>query len=298
MGKKYEKSIRIFIHMERLNMVHDISIVIPVFNQYNSLLKTLHAFEQQTVSKSNFYIIIIDDGSTDELTDILECELQEKFNVHLELIHQQNRGRAAARNVGISISDAEIIIFCDGDRFPKQDFIEQHINSHKNGNKIVIGASYDYFGKSATTSSENFDWNYVYRFSRLPSYYKKISKIYTPQGDTQSNLAWMSLLVGNSSIRKDLLLKVSGFNEKIVEWGFEHFELALRLQNLNYPFFLNRNAINYHVPHPRKPGFYNEMIKKNLEDFSIMYPFVNISIVEKLLKLEIDISQAENMIFY
>ena len=76
----------------------------------------------------------------------------------------------------------------------------------------------------------------MYKYSRLPQYFKQISSIYNEHGRTKSNLMWLSFLVGNSSIKRDIIEEVGGFDETFIDWGFEHFELAYRLFNKGYNF--------------------------------------------------------------
>ena len=122
-----------------------ISIIIPVYNQYRSLVKVLNAFNMQTIGTDRCEFLIVDDGSTDELRDL--SYIEDARNLTYKIIHQKNKGRAAARNVGIQESRGDIIVFCDADRFPNPNFIMQHLEFHQNEVDIVIGASYDYFGK-------------------------------------------------------------------------------------------------------------------------------------------------------
>ena len=274
------------------------SVVIPVYNQFESLRKVLMGFSMQTLSKRYFELVIVDDGSIDGLKKMNGDEIMKSYGLQSIVIHQDNGGRAKARNVGINEANSNIVIFCDGDRVPKQNFVEQHINFHLNKESIVIGSSYDYFGKIASITDSEINWNDVFQYSRLPSYFKKITSIYDAEGKTFSCLAWLSFLVGNSSISKKLLSIVGGFNESIIEWGFEHFDLALRLQEMDYQFTLNTNASNYHIPHSRPSNFYDEMINKNLILLSKMYKHVNCSVVDKLLKNNIEIVEAEEKIFH
>ena len=246
--------------------------------------------------KEAYEIIIIDDGSGDDLQFMNSKLASEKFSMNIVLIHEPNNGRAYARNRGIDQANAETIIFCDGDRIPDCDFVEQHLNCHNNVNNIVVGASYDFFGYKDV--SNNFiEWEKVYKFSRLPNYFKKISKIYS-DGITKSNLAWLSFLVGNSSVSKKILKQVGGFNESFTEWGFEHFEIALRIQkNFKQEFTLNLNAKNYHLPHPRKENFYLEMIQKSVRLLSDIHPEVNAEALEEIVSKNVDVLQYEDFIF-
>lgn len=204
-----------------------ISIIIPVYNQYSSLVIVLKAFCMQSINIDKFEFVIVNDGSTDNIRDLsyIECV----GNLKHKIIHQRNKGRAAARNAGIRESKGDIIIFCDADRFPNPDFIKQHLEFHqKKEADIVIGASYDYFGKKLCMD-DDIHWSTIDRFSRAPLYFKKIASLYDAKGYTSSNISWLSFLAGNASIRRNIIEDIGGFDENFMEWGFEHFDLAYRL---------------------------------------------------------------------
>ena len=276
-----------------------VSVVIPVFNQFESLKVVLNGFEQQNVVKDAFELIIVDDGSTDGLDKELPITISHYFNGNVTLIHQKNKGRAAARNAGIKIAHSEVIIFCDGDRIPHADFIKEHIatqNMYSDDYVIVLGYQYDYFGNIDLFKNMIEHESEINKLSRVPNYFKRISSIYI-DGKTRSDLAWLSFLVGNSSVSKKLLIDVGAFDEEFSEWGFEHFELGLRMQNSNAIFNYNANAINYHIPHARDNNFYIEKINISGETLIKKHPYVNIENVVKLLLNNINPKHIEQDVF-
>ncbi|HOV70362.1 MAG TPA: glycosyltransferase [Clostridia bacterium] len=261
------------------------SVIIPVYNQFDSLQKVLKGFMAQSIPPASYEIIVVDDGSTDGLASADECG----FNLpNLRLIRQKNSGRAAARNTGIAAAGSDTIVFCDGDRVPAPDFLEEHIRSHNEPGYAVVGKPMDYFGKAAGFEGD-ICWDKVARFSRVPNYFARISKIYI-NGYTQSRLAWLSFLVGNSSVDKSLLTAAGGFEPVFIEWGFEHFELAYRMQQAGCRFKLNINAINYHLPHPRRKNFYSDMIAKNALIMKTLHPQINIRAMTEIITREVDVS--------
>jgi glycosyltransferase involved in cell wall biosynthesis len=84
------------------------SIIIPTFNRYNSLKQAVRSVLSQ--SYKDFELIIIDDGSTDETS-----EIKNAFHGKLKYVRQENSGVSSARNKGISISDGTYIAFLDSD---------------------------------------------------------------------------------------------------------------------------------------------------------------------------------------
>ena len=102
-----------------------ISVVIPVFDKGFILNETLNSVLQQTYT--NFEIIIINDGSTDNSLEVLS-----KFNdSRIHIYSQENKGAAAARNLGIKKSSGEYIAFLDADDYWFPNHLEELIKLEK-----------------------------------------------------------------------------------------------------------------------------------------------------------------------
>ena len=67
------------------------SVIIPVYNQWNSLCKVLTGFSNQNIPKEHFQIIVVDDGSEDRLHTENSLTLGEKYNIDIVLYHQKNK---------------------------------------------------------------------------------------------------------------------------------------------------------------------------------------------------------------
>ena len=238
----------------------DASIIIPVYNQYNSLKYVLKGFSKQNYDIDKFEIIIVDDGSTDLLINESGNSLSKINGLNVQVIRQENRGRSAARNIGVKNANSEYLIFCDGDRIPHINFVYEHIKSCNNLSCVTVGAAYDFFGKLDCFDNNEMDWFYVKQMSRIPLYYKKIYSKHQNKDELFQKHMWLSFLIGNSSINKQLFEFVGGFDENIKQWGFEHFELGYRLFKSKAFFSLNDKAISFHIPHVRPKGFYEEHI--------------------------------------
>ena len=84
-----------------------VSIIIPAYNVSGYLRKCLDSVLSQTYS--NFQVIIIDDGSTDESPNI--CDQYAEKDRRFVVRHQQNAGLSAARNVGLKLAKGDYIFF-------------------------------------------------------------------------------------------------------------------------------------------------------------------------------------------
>jgi glycosyltransferase involved in cell wall biosynthesis len=84
-----------------------ISVIIPCYNNGNYLSKAIESVLEQTYT--NFEIIVIDDGSTDNTKEIAQ-----NFN-EVKYVFQINQGPSAARNTGIDQSKGKYLVFLDAD---------------------------------------------------------------------------------------------------------------------------------------------------------------------------------------
>ncbi len=88
-----------------------LSVVVPVYNDAPWLIRCLNSILAQTYH--NLEIIVIDDGSTDESSQIID-DYAHKYD-QIIAIHQKNQGLVAARECGISNAHGDFIGFVDGD---------------------------------------------------------------------------------------------------------------------------------------------------------------------------------------
>jgi len=87
------------------------SIIIPTFNREKLLVTTIHSVLNQTFS--NFEIIVVDDGSTDNTKFIIEQMISSEPRIRY--YYQSNSERAVARNKGVELSYGDYLIFLDSD---------------------------------------------------------------------------------------------------------------------------------------------------------------------------------------
>ena len=88
-----------------------VSIIIPVYNVRPYLAEALDSVVNQTYE--NLEIIIIDDGSTDGSSKV--CDEYANNDSRIRLVHQENRGLSAARNLGLDIMNGDVVAFIDPD---------------------------------------------------------------------------------------------------------------------------------------------------------------------------------------
>lgn len=101
-----------------------ISVIIPVYNVSEYLLRCLQSITGQTYK--NIEIILVDDGSTDDSGAI--CDQFAVSDDRIRVFHQDNEGLSGARNTGLDHATGKYIFFCDSDDFLREDALDRMIH--------------------------------------------------------------------------------------------------------------------------------------------------------------------------
>ena len=97
-----------------------VSFVIPVYNAESFLRQCLDSIKNQTVNE--WEMILVDNGSTDSSGDI--CNQYANEDNRIQVVHQENKGPASARNIGVRLAKGDWISFIDSDDWIEKNYIE------------------------------------------------------------------------------------------------------------------------------------------------------------------------------
>lgn len=93
----------------------DISVIIPAFNESESLPELCHWIKRvMNVKKYSYEIIIIDDGSTDRTWETVKSLKKENKNIS-GICFRRNYGKSAALYCGFNKAQGEVVITMDAD---------------------------------------------------------------------------------------------------------------------------------------------------------------------------------------
>ena len=108
-----------------------VSVVIATHNQAERLRLVLAGLEAQTLGRDDFEVVVVDDGCTDATARVIDQAAANGLP-GLRLVREgSNRGRSAARNLGIAQATGELTVFLDGDALPAPDLLEMFSSAYQ-----------------------------------------------------------------------------------------------------------------------------------------------------------------------
>lgn len=97
----------------------EVSIIIPVYNAEEYIARAIRSALDQSWDKKRFEVIVVNDGSTDNTSKILDY-----YSNMVRIINlKENKGLAYARNEGIRASNGRYIVCLDADDYMHNDLI-------------------------------------------------------------------------------------------------------------------------------------------------------------------------------
>lgn len=111
-----------------------VSVVVPIYNAAAHLAATLGSVQGQSLSQ--WELIAIDDGSTDESAAIVAAMASN--DPRIRLLRQPNGGVSKARNLGVALSLAPLIAFLDADDQWHPDKLRLHVELHQRQSDLGV----------------------------------------------------------------------------------------------------------------------------------------------------------------
>lgn len=141
----------------------------PVYNTKPYLESSIKSLLNQTYD--NWELIVVDDGSEDGSSILLDDIANKKRDGRIRLFHKQNDGLSGARNFGISKVRGDFIVFFDSDDMLEMDLLKKinlsinefskdlvlftYQNVDENGNQLPKRISTNICKQNEKTFSEN-----------------------------------------------------------------------------------------------------------------------------------------------
>lgn len=202
-----------------------ISVIVPVYNSAHLITRLLESLVQQ--SYKAFEVLICDDGSTDNLKEIIEL-YESKLNIRY-FKNKNFGGPAVPRNIGIKNSKGKFLAFVDADDWWKRDKLKICIDSFDDKTDFVFHdliihrENRSFIGKKIIRGAK----------LRLPTF---------------KSLILMGNIICNSSVvvRKSVMIKSKGFSENKDMIAAEDYNAWLRVSKVSDKFKYINKALGYY----------------------------------------------------
>ena len=205
-------------------MAPRISIIIPSYNSEKTISRCLEALRHQSLPRSEYEIIVIDDGSLDNTQQILNSMPD------IRAYFQNNDGPSSARNFGVKQSQGEIIVFTDSDCIPDPDWLDKL--TAPLAQPEVAGSKGVYRTRQKGLIARFCQKEFEERYRHLSQYQ------YIDFVDSYS-----------AAFRKDAFYSVGGFDTEFPLPNNEDVELSYKLASRGYKMVFVPDAAVYHA-HP------------------------------------------------
>lgn len=223
----------------------NVSIIIPLYNKENVIISTIQSVLQQTYT--NFELIIVDDGSTDNSLQIVKSIYDKRIHIYTK----KNGGVSSARNYGALKSTTPWLLFLDADDcltpycletllnlskdYPKADILTgNHVLVKVNGEKEKCCIYYTKNRYIKYPKKDFWEWNFMPRTGA--SIYSK-QKFWEAGGFDEKISVFEDLALDI----KLMNICIYAYTPKVVyEHYFEYSELSLSPKPLHkfFPYYI------------------------------------------------------------
>ncbi len=204
-----------------------ISVIIPSYNRYTLLKRAVFSVYSQTYPPQE--VIIIDDGSNDETSNI------QKDFPSVKYFYQNNNGVSSARNLGIEKASFDWIAFLDSDDEWFEDKLQKQVNYHQENENISV-------------SYTDEEWIRDGEKVKIPKKFKKIGK-----DAFKENLSYCNIAPSSVLIHKNIFQMYGLFDENLEVC--EDYDLWLRVSLSEKIGLVNEKLIRKYAGHKEQLSF-------------------------------------------
>ena len=179
-----------------------ISIIIPVYNKKNYILRILRSIQNQSLK--DIEIIFTDDNSTDNIVSLLEKYQKEDPRIKL-LKHNKNQGTLINRNEGAKNSQGEYLLFIDTDDLLLNDILNKTY-SIAIEKKLEIVQFRAYWGKELNDYFKYDDYGFRHKTSIIIQ--PELSKLMYYEYESQNKTLQTEYNLWGKLIKRELYMKV------------------------------------------------------------------------------------------
>ncbi len=147
-----------------------LSIIVPAYKVSDFIEKCIRSLEAQDIPKSEYEIIVTNDGSPDNCKEIIET-LQSEFS-NLILINQENQGVSMARNNAIAIAKGTYILPIDPDDYVVPNSFQKILTKAEHQDLDILYLGFEIFdAESKSIWKTNYLEQEKYLYNGIDGYF-------------------------------------------------------------------------------------------------------------------------------
>ena len=249
----------------------ELSVIVPTFNRVGILLWALESYANQSLRKDLWEIVVCNDGGV---------EIPQKdYPYNIKFVSQENKGPAAARNLGVKNASGKTVLFVGDDCLPHKHLLYRHwIRHHQAQQPCGIQGYTDWHPSIPPDDFHRFlhgqtklgggglqaNWNGLKD--------KKTGDWISPDTPLDGGF----FLTTNISIHKDTFEFYGGFSGTFPHAAWEDVALGVTLLSFGVRTYFECNAVNYHAHRMTLDGFVKRQIKEGKSRLHIvaLHPFL------------------------
>ncbi len=218
-----------------------LSVVIPTFNRSQILRECIDALYRQDLPRQDYEVLVVDDGSKDDTSVLLEKYATKYSN--FRFFRQKNQGQGIARNLGVERAVGNIIVLIGDDIIVKENFLSEHLRyhlRHSGEHEAVLGLTV-WHPKLHVTPFMAWLTNGSTVFGKFGGHQFAYEKL---EGKEEADYNFF--YTSNISLKRSLLDKYP-FDPAFSGYGWEDIELGYRLHlREGLRLYYNKDAVGYH----------------------------------------------------
>jgi len=192
-----------------------ITVAIPAYNEEDTIKETINSVLNLDYPKDKLQIIVINDGSKDKTKQEAEKTIKQNKEYNIILVNQENKGKGAALNKALSITEGEYFASMDADSYVDSDALKKMLKHFNKKTAAVLPLLKVKDPKTFVEKVQSYE--YV-----VNAFFKK----------AMSTLNCVHVTPGPFSLYKTkVLTEIGGYAEKNLT---EDLELALKIQKHHY----------------------------------------------------------------
>ncbi len=138
-----------------------ISVIIAIRNEAKNLNNLLNSLNEQSLPKSQFEIIIIDDDSVDNSIEIIENFSKTHNDLNLKVYNSEGRGKKQAIEKALTYVNNEIVFSTDGDCILNRDLLENYLAFFEENKHIKLCFGGVFYDKSGDSKQQIFHMEFA-----------------------------------------------------------------------------------------------------------------------------------------